>query len=98
MIELMIAGVVTAATFWLLLLKIGLRKAHGYDVILDIIATAVMMLMFAGTYSGMLAAVFAGALFSVVLYIGKLLIGYERLETKKQEQFPYFDLNWVTHH
>lgn len=73
------AGVISALAIYVLFIKVGIRRVCGYDVAADILATLLLMVMFAGTYTGMIAAVIAGLLLSVMLLATKRLLGYERL-------------------
>lgn len=73
------AGIVSAIAFYIVFWKIDIRKICGYEVAVDIASTILLMLMFAGTYTGMIAAVIAGLLLSVMLMITKWFVGYERL-------------------
>jgi len=73
------AGLLTALGIIFLLYKVGFKKILGYDIYVDIVATLGLMYLFAGTYSGMMAAIVGGLFISVVLIIAKQAIGYEKL-------------------
>ena len=73
------AGAVSALAFYVVFLKVGIRRVCGYDVAVDIASTVLLMAMFAGTYTGMIAAVIGGLLLSVLLLATKRVLGYERL-------------------
>lgn len=75
---IILAGVVTALAFIFLLLKCPIRRLLAFDFAIDVGVTALMMVMFAGTFAGMFAAVTGGAIVSVFLYATKQLIGYEK--------------------
>lgn len=80
---LLTPGFITAAAFIILLLKLrndSFRKLLGFDIYLDIAATATMMVMFAGTYAGMMAALIGGLTFSIALIVAKHIVGYKKLE------------------
>jgi hypothetical protein len=47
-------SVSTRTTF--LIFKFGIRRVIAYDIPIDIVVTGLLMYLFAGTYSGMLAA------------------------------------------
>ena len=49
--------------------KIAGRKVIGHDVVFDVLITGALMLTLAGTYSGMMAALFGGLFVSVFLMI-----------------------------
>ena len=82
MFELIIAGVVSALAVLVLLFKIGIRKCLYFDVPLDIGVTVFLGIIFSGTYSGMIAAIIGGLIFSIILWGLKNFIGYERLTRK----------------
>ena len=73
------AGLLTAMGIVFLLYKVGCNKILGYDVIVDIVATLGLMYIFAGTYSGMMAAIIGGLFISVILIIAKKFVSYEKL-------------------
>jgi hypothetical protein len=73
------AGLLTALGIIFLLYKVGFKRVLGYDVIVDIVATIGLMYIFAGTYSGMMAAIIGGLFISVVLIIAKRFVNYEKL-------------------
>lgn len=78
-IEIIIAGVVaTCLAFFFLMAKLNLKRMLYFDVPLDIGLTALLMWAFAGTFSGMLTAMFGGAAFSMILWGAKRLYGYQR--------------------
>jgi len=71
-------GLISVAAIMFLLLKMNIRKWLWIDVILDIGVTVLFISMFAGTFSGMVAAVMAGTIFSVILFVLKKVLGYQR--------------------
>ena len=73
------AGLLTALGIVFLLYKVGFKWVLAYDVIVDIVATIGLMYIFAGTYSGMMAAIIGGLFISVILIIAKKFVGYEKL-------------------
>ena len=73
------AGLLTALGIIFLLYKVGFKRVLGYDVIVDIVATIGLMYIFAGTYSGMMAAIIGGLFISVVLIIAKQFVSYKKL-------------------
>ena len=73
------AGLLTALGIIFLLYKVGFKHILAYDVIVDILATIGLMYIFAGTYSGMMAAIIGGLFISIVLIIAKHFVNYEKL-------------------
>ena len=73
------AGLLSAVAFYIVFWKLGIERVCGYDVYVDVGATVALMVMFAGTYTGMIAAVIAGLVLSMALTITKKIRGYEKL-------------------
>lgn len=74
-------GLLSAVAIYIFLLKLptnARQRLLGIDLVLDIIVTITLMIMFAGTYSGMAAAVFGGLIFSGLLIVSKALFGYQK--------------------
>lgn len=69
-----------AAALFILLIKLNIKRVLGYDVLFDVACTVILVTSFAGTVTGMAAAMIAGVMISIMLGIAKLLFGYERLE------------------
>ena len=84
-----------AALFW----KFGttFRQAVlGYDIVVDIAVTSLFVMLFAGTLGGMLIAITAGLLISVLLLIAKKLGTNRTLSiTRKGFRLQYA---WNIHH
>lgn len=82
MFELVIIGLVSALSLFVLLLIAGkktLRRVLGFGVIVDIVLSALLIWMFAGTYSGMVAALAGGLFISAVLRLTAKIVGREHL-------------------
>lgn len=93
-IELLLAGFIAAHTLLLLCFKLGIRRVLGYDAVVDIFATLLLLWMFQGTYSGMVAGAAGGLVISVELALLKRWLGYETLTYDPEERKFY----WVKHH
>jgi len=75
-----LAGILTAIGIIILMLKLNrrwLKRLLGYDIVFDIAVTALMAVIFYGTYSGMMAATVGGIVFSVAVHTIKMIIGSE---------------------
>lgn len=77
--------VIVAALLATLRRVMPFRIMFGYAVWIDLLFTMTMVNMFIGTFVGLFAAVLAGLILTVVLWIGKLVIGYERLALRRQD-------------
>lgn len=78
-----------------LLFKFGVRKVITYDIFFDVLITFFLVIVLAGTFSGMIAALFGGLLVSVVLFIMKRTMRHEKLSLVKTKKFPYRRWMWV---
>ena len=89
MFEMLIVGFLTAVACIVVMVKINIRRFLWVEVLVDIIFTAALLFMFAGTLGGMIAAVFAGLILSITLWILKKRFGFERLMVSKQGKFRW---------
>ena len=89
MLFYIVAGVASAIGILFLLFKLDIRKVLAFDIFVDIGASVLLIVMFAGTFAGMMAAVIAGSIISIVLYCMKKLIGC------KKPQRRGLRLQWV---
>ncbi len=90
-----LAGIIAAAGMLFLLFKFGVRKIITYDIFFDVLITFFLVIVLAGTFSGMIAALFGGLLVSVVLFIMKRTMRHEKLSLVKTKKFPYRRWMWV---
>tara|TARA_B100001250_G_C19804296_1_gene792535 strand:- start:660 stop:944 length:285 start_codon:yes stop_codon:yes gene_type:complete len=74
----LVAGIASATAILFLLFKFNIKKVLAFDIAVDIGSSALLVVLFAGTFAGMMAAVIGGAIISVVLYAIKRLKGYEK--------------------
>ena len=91
---MLLMGLFTAIGFFVFVMKLPVpirSKLLGFDLLLDIAATLAMMLAFAGTFSGMSAAILGGLIFSAMLITAKWLFGYETAT------WQHGRIYWTTH-
>jgi len=89
------AGLLSALGLLFLIFKFGVRRVIAYDIPIDITVTAFLVWAFAGTYSGMLAAMIGGLIVSVTLFAMKKTMYREELKLVKTQDFPYRALRWI---
>ena len=89
------AGLLSALGLLFLIFKFGVRRIIAYDIPIDIAVTALLMYAFAGTYSGMIAAMVGGIIVSITLYVMKRTMRREELKLVKTSQFPYRAWRWI---
>ena len=89
------AGLISALGILFLIFKFGIRRVISYDIPIDIAVTALLIYAFAGTYSGMFAAMIGGLIVSVTLFVMKRTMYREELSVVKLSKFPYRSFRWV---
>lgn len=85
---LIIAGLLSAFGFVLMMAKFSkrvLRIILGYDWAFDAFITITFMIFMSGTYSGAMMSIISGICISIVLWITKNVIGYEKLIRKEKD-------------
>ncbi|MBN86686.1 MAG: hypothetical protein CL885_04110 [Dehalococcoidia bacterium] len=92
---MILAGILSALGLLFLIFKFGIRRVIAYDIPIDIAVTGLLMYLFAGTYSGMMAAMVGGLIVSVSLFILKKTMRREELKVIKTDEFPYRTVRWV---
>lgn len=75
----LLLAVAAAASLFILLIKLNIRRVLGYDAAIDVVATLNLVAIFGGTLGGLTAAIFAGLFLSILLLITKKLLGHEKL-------------------
>ena len=66
---MIMAGILTALGFLVLFWKLGFRKFKILEVPIDLGVTAIMALLFWGTFSGMMTAIVGGLVFSLLFRV-----------------------------
>ena len=79
---LTIAGVLSAVSVFIVLMTLGIRKAAGYHIWIDVIFSVAFVFVFAGTFSGMITAFTGGLTLTVLLLIVRWTMGYARYYRK----------------
>lgn len=90
--DALIFSLASAFALFILLVKLNIRRVLGYDVLVDIACTAILLWSFKGTVTGMAAAMIGAVTISLLLFAIKLLIGFERLERHG------WRFHWVRYH
>jgi hypothetical protein len=76
--DMIMQGIIAAATVLYLVSYIGFRRVFAYAFAVDCIVTGGFICMFAGSYAGMMTGVIAGLLFSITMRTGRHLFGVEK--------------------
>ena len=83
------AGICSACGILFLLAKLNIKRVLAIDVLVDIGASVMLMVMFFGTFAGMMAAIVGGSIISIVLFTMKKIFGYQKPIFKK------YKVQWV---
>ncbi len=94
MIFYFVAGLCSAAAIIFLLLKFNMRRVLCFDILVDCAATAFLIIIFAGSFAGMMAAVIGGAIISITLFFVKRAIGHDRLTRRGWVHVPPRRKQW----
>lgn len=96
------AGILAALGLLLLIFKLGVRKVIAFDIPVDIAITSFLVMMFAGSYAGMVAALIGGLFVSVVLFVLRKTIARdeptivtEPVNFKNGRYVPTAKIEWV---
>jgi len=90
---IVVYSVLSALAMWVLLLKTGKRNIRiflGFEAIMDIAFSGLMFVAFAGTITGILTAVIGGLVFSGLLRMTRLAIGYAKWNWK-YSRWEFYD-------
>ena len=99
----MIAGaLLTIIAFIVLFYKFGQTFRElilGYDIVADVVVTVLFIIIFGstGTISGMMIAIVAGLLCSVILMLGKKMGTSRTIRFKRESRFKV-SYEWIIHH
>ncbi len=93
---LILAGLMTVFMVFCLMARINLKRFLGYPNAVDIVFTLFCLVAMHGTFSGIVAAAFAGVFMSVGLWLIRCTIGAERLQwVRGTRWYSVPRLKWV---
>lgn len=84
-------GFLSAITVLIVMSRLGLKKFMGYPALMDAGVTVLLAWFMYGTYTGMVAAIVGGLVFSGLVTIIRKFYGYSKLKRVG------FKLRWVEH-
>jgi hypothetical protein len=93
--DMIVQGMIAAATLLWLLSYVGFRRVFAYTAWVDLLVTGGFVVMFAGSYAGMMTGVIAGLMVSLCLRIGRAALGVERLRFIRRSGDILPSLVWV---
>ena len=82
---MILTGILAGLGLLILIFKLGIRRVIAYDIVIDVAVTSILMYTFAGTYSGMAAALIGGLFVSIALWAIKRTITREELRLAQTE-------------
>lgn len=82
-LSIIFGGAIAAAALLFLVFKIApMKKILAFDVFIDIAVTLGLAVALSGTFTGMMIALTAGAIVSIILFVMKKIIGSDKLTFK----------------
>ena len=95
MIALVLVAFMAVLGLLIMFGRIGLRRFLGYPNVVDISCSILFVILFAGTFSGMVVAGFASLFMSLMLWVLRASIGAERLAWRAVQHKRGF-VRWST--
>jgi len=88
-------GLASAAGFFLLALKLDLRKVARFDVVADSLVSGALlwMAMQSGTLGAFAGATFGGLAFGAAIYLSKLVFGTKSPKIELKGKVPH--ITWM---
>lgn len=83
MTALIVAGLAIVGTVLFTIARLSIRRWLGYANILELVFTIGMIYMLHATFSGIIAAAFAGIIMSVMLQVLRKTMGVERYKIER---------------
>lgn len=80
--EIVLLGLLVAASLVALVYRFGVRTVFGYGALADLAAMAMLALLFHGTFAGMSVAIIAGLFFSGAIWVIRRHAGYRTWDWK----------------
>lgn len=93
--EMLEAGLITAIGLIWVLCRFNIRRVAGYAAFVDIGATALLMIIFVGSYGGMMTGIVAGLAVSIFLTLVRKLMGYEQVRLVRKHGEAIAKPRWV---
>ena len=93
--DMLIQGLIAAGTVLWLLSYIGFRRVFAFNWFWDIAITLTLVLMFSGSYAGMMTGVIGGIIVSMFLRFGRALLGSERPALRRRYGRIIPSLVWI---
>ena len=82
---LVLSGMVmTAALLVTLCRVVHWKLVLGYATVVDVLATLMLLTLYAGTFSGMFAATVAGLVLAITLSFGRKVLGYTQVKWNRK--------------
>lgn len=89
MMQLFVLGILSAVGIFMLFDRVGIKKALGYPIALDVIGGFVLSMAYFGTFSGMVVGIVSGIALSIMITYGRRWFGYERFDWQSRQWRSY---------
>ena len=93
--DMIVQGGIAAATALWLLSYLGFRRVFGFALVTDFVVTGTFILMFAGSYAGMMTGVIAGLLVSMFIRAGRAVVGTSKPRFIRRAGYILPSLIWM---
>ncbi len=93
--DMIIQGIIAAATVLYLISYIGFRRVCAYLFIVDVVVTGGFVLMFAGSYAGMMTGIIAGLAFSMTMRGFRHVFGVEKPNLARARNHVLPTVVWI---
>lgn len=77
MSDLLWSGALSAVGFYVVLAQLDLKKVCGYHLWFDVFFSALLLVLYRGTFSGMVTAFAGGVTLTLLLWLTRGLIGFK---------------------
>lgn len=82
-----LAGIVMVLAIFVTLSRVfNMRIVLGYATEIDVLFSVLLIVIFSGTFTGLLSAAFAGLTLAVLLTIGRVIFGYTRFRVVRYQR------------
>lgn len=86
MIALVLVAFMAVLGILIMMGRLNLRRFLGYPNVVDIACSILFLVLFAGTFSGMVVAGFASLFMSLMLWVLRSILGAERLAVRYEQR------------
>ena len=93
--DMITQGLIAAATILWILSYFKFRRVFAFAPVVDAAATGLLVLMFSGSYAGMMTGVIGGLMISMFLRAGRSVAGTEKPKMIRRRGALFPSVVWV---